>query len=434
MMTNEDEIHRCAPPWHMDCLGTVAILALGFDKRQRRRLSGRFDVTRKADTADPVIVYQDLHEACHASQPLVNAIARELDDRFGRTVRQVASAPIEEIRAMDPPLVLPLLWATLNDPREAVRFEGRRRLHALLLQAFRLMRTAGERREVDPSARFRAFYLENQALKARVAELEEQLKQTRERVETAGPHSGETSRHRVPEKAETSGIVGRLDREIRKLSHALEKERRRAARLEGELLSRKSREPAAFASDSHWGSGCRSNAVPLAGATTPEERWCSPPCPPRAVRANEKELEPGTLSQESKAYRSGQDIPARRATMVCKGDVLCPDRVQCTRDCPLKDLTVAILGGSEGALPAYRCMVGDLGGECLYHNGCLRKGAERLKRIIGQADIVVCITSVNSHAAMHFAKTICKRSGKRMLVTRESGVHALREMLQQTVH
>jgi hypothetical protein len=100
----------------------------------------------------------------------------------------------------------------------------------------------------------------------------------------------------------------------------------------------------------------------------------------------------------------------------------------------LKDLTVAILGGSEGALPAYRCMVGELGGECLYHNGCLRQGADRLKRIIGQADIVVCITSVNSHAAVQFAKTLCKRSGKRLLVTRESGIHSLREMLQQTVH
>jgi hypothetical protein len=237
-------------------------------------------------------------------------------------------------------------------------------------------------------------------LKAKIGDLERELKRAHRTLEVVRPAPLETPRPAPPEAAFSPGIVARLEREIRKLTHELNKERERTAWLESELWVLQNRE--ARSSDP---------SLETDGAT--EER--------EAALLEGFEIEPAGAS-------------ARRNTIVCKGDMLCPDREACTRDCPLKDVTVAILGGSEGALPAYRCMVGELGGECLYHNGCLRQGAGRLKRIIGQADIVVCITSVNSHAAMQFAKTMCKRSGKRLLVTRESGIRPLREMLRQSVN
>jgi hypothetical protein len=399
MMTKEGEDRRCAPYWHMDCLGTVAILALGFNKRQRKRLAGRYGITEGADEADPITIYHDLHEACHCCQPLVKAISKELDGRFGQVLKKVSSSEVSEIRNLEMPLPLPVLWGTLNDSREDVRLEGRRRLHDLLLQAFRLTQTAREPR-VDEVVAARSLSLENRSLKTRISELEDELKLACRRLQNAGNVVADFPRPTSGDKSDTSRLVGRLEREIRKLSHALEKERERTAWLEGELAGDRS----------------KSNQSCFMKAAMPEV----------------SDVQASSVPDDCERALRGSS--GCRSTIVCKGDMLCPDRDECTRECPLKDLTVAILGGSEGALPAYRCMVGELGGECLYHNGCLRQGADRLKRIIGQADIVVCITSVNSHAAVQFAKSMCKRSGKRLLVTRESGIHSIREMLQQTVH
>ncbi len=399
MMNQQGETHRCAPYWHMDCLGTVAILALAFNRRQRKRLSGRYGITVDADSADPVTIYCDLHEACHCHQPLVKAIGKELDSRFGEVMRKVSSADLETIGRMETPFPLPMLWATLSDSREEVRLEGRRRLHEMLLQAFRLSRTVREKQE-DSADLTRALSQENAGLKARIGDLERELKHAHRTLETARPARVAATRPALPEAAVSPGIVARLEREVRKLTHELNRERERTAWLETELYALQSREGGQ--STPGFGTAAVAEAT---GATLIEGF----------------EIQPFGAS-------------ARRNTIVCKGDMLCPDRDGCTRDCPLKDLTVAILGGSEGALPAYLGMVGELGGECLYHNGCLRQGADRLKRIIGQADIVVCITSVNSHAAVQFAKAMCKRSGKRLLVTRESGVHSLKEMLRQSAN
>jgi hypothetical protein len=401
MRTQQGEKHYCAPFWHMDCLGTVAILALGFNKRQRKRLSGRYGLTEDADSGDPISIYQDLHKACHCYSPLVKSISKDLDGRFREVLRQVASSEATEIRSMETPFPLPMLWATLNDRRDEVRVEGRRRLNSLFLQALNLTLTVRENQE-DLAPVVRALTHENNSLKARISELERDLERIQRRSEVARPVPVEPPRPVMHDPGATSRIAGRLEREVRKLSHALKKERERSNWLESELR---------------------------------ELRTCAL----ESRSAETGPLEDSEMRQEACLLEYEGDSGCGRAagrtsTIVCKGDLLCPERGECTRDCPLRDLTVAILGGSEGALPAYRCMVGELGGECLYHNGCLRQGADRLKRVIGQADIVVCITSVNSHAAVKFAKNICKRSGKRLLVTKESGIHSLKEMLQQTVH
>lgn len=398
MTMQTEESHRCAPYWHMDCLATIAILALAFNRRQRRRLLGRIDLSEAIDDdGNPVAVYQKLHESCHAHEPLVKAIAKDLNDRFREMVKRVNASEPDEVRAMETDFPLPLLWATLSDCREEVRLDGRRRVHDLLLQALRLTQKPPETVSGSEIAA-EALSRENRALKAKVDALDQELKQARQHILALARAAPPAHRPPLQGRTDTSRDIGPMEREIRKLSHALSKERERAAWLEAELMDTRNR---------------GSDPLPAGKA--------SPPSCGLTGNAMEDGSEPPIAPQSS-----------RRGTIVCKGDVLCPERSECTCECPLKDLTVAILGGSEGAHPAYRCMVGELGGECLYHNGCLRQGAERLKRIIGQADIVVCITSLNSHAAVHYAKSICKRSGKRLLVTREAGIHSLREMLQRT--
>ncbi len=119
----------------------------------------------------------------------------------------------------------------------------------------------------------------------------------------------------------------------------------------------------------------------------------------------------------------------RKGALVCRGNPECPAAGNRRAGCPLEKMKIAVVGGAEKTAPEYRCVVQELGGECLYHDGCTGSGADRLRRVIGRADVVVCITSINSHGAMKMAKTFCKRKGKRLLVTREAGACSLRKML-----
>lgn len=119
----------------------------------------------------------------------------------------------------------------------------------------------------------------------------------------------------------------------------------------------------------------------------------------------------------------------KKGTLVCSGDLKCPAAGASSAGCPLEKKKIAIVGGAEKTMPEYRCVVQELGGEYLYHDGRTGNGADRLRRVICRADVVVCITSINSHGAMKMAKSFCKRKGKRLLMTREAGVQSLREIL-----
>jgi hypothetical protein len=76
--------------------------------------------------------------------------------------------------------------------------------------------------------------------------------------------------------------------------------------------------------------------------------------------------------------------------------------------------------------------VEQLGGEFLFHDGTRTMGYDALKNQVAAAHIVVFITSVNSHNAMHAAKKACRRSGARFRALRETGPHALQRALLQT--
>lgn len=89
-----------------------------------------------------------------------------------------------------------------------------------------------------------------------------------------------------------------------------------------------------------------------------------------------------------------------------------------------------IIGGLDRLEPSYRETVNRLGGECVFHTGKLRSGNRRLKQRVANADLVVFITSINSHAALDAVKKECKRCSKPFCALRQTGCGSLGETLK----
>jgi len=91
-------------------------------------------------------------------------------------------------------------------------------------------------------------------------------------------------------------------------------------------------------------------------------------------------------------------------------------------ECPLEKLKVAVIGGLERLEDHYRNEFRTLGAECSFHPGyCAGLGSGRLRRTADNADVVVFITTVNSHNALRIVKAVCRKSGKAFVAMRETG-------------
>ncbi len=399
-MSHKKTKSQLAPPWHMDCLGVVAVLGLGFSKKQQQRLATKFRLTNSEGDQDTTGIFLDLHEACHNHEHLVREINKDLGKRFSETVKRVRSSSSEEVSKHQTDFPLPFIWATLSDHREDVRLEGRKCLHGFLLKA---LSTHGrtEQRATELQDAMEVLTKENEALREQVSGLGKKLSSLEDVSEDPMKAPFTVTAHGDGDREPAilaRKVCRKQQRELRKLSHALDQERERVAALDEQ-----------FRKPGHSSAGNCSGRCAL------------------CQKANEASTEVCSGRQTSTL---GSPIQGR-GVLVCRGDREYPVAGNRGAACPLEKMKIAIVGGAEKTAPEYRCVVRELGGECLYHDGCTGNGVDRLRRVICRADVVVCITSINSHGAMKMAKSFCKRKGKRLLVTREAGASSLRETLQQ---
>jgi hypothetical protein len=72
------------------------------------------------------------------------------------------------------------------------------------------------------------------------------------------------------------------------------------------------------------------------------------------------------------------------------------------------------------------------GHEIEFHDGQLRgPSAGALESLIGRADVVVVVTDVNSHAAMHRTKELLRKSGRDAVFLRKASKSRLRQLLDE---
>ena len=99
-------------------------------------------------------------------------------------------------------------------------------------------------------------------------------------------------------------------------------------------------------------------------------------------------------------------------------------------DCPLLGTRIAVIGGLKRMEEMYRASVDRLGGECLCHDGGLKGGRRRLRQMVAKADLVLFLTSVNSHAALSTVKKECKKCKKPFCALRQTGSGSLEKVLR----
>lgn len=367
------------PPWNSDCLNVTAILAMSLDAKRLKKLARRQGLCRNGTGPDLIEAFQGCHEACHRDAEFARALEKELDSRFRTTVAGVRSMEIEQVRELDMPWPMPLLWATLTDEREEVRRHGRYLLHGLFWNV--LHRTSSSN-ENETNLQETVDALE-QRVKVQSAELTRMRELLQEQELEAGRLRKLTRDSLEMKKGGETGS-GRLSRQVRRLQYELNREKGRTHAL--------------------------AETIREAGLSPPEETGSDIP---GAARASEPPKCPCEGSDDSS--------PCRQT---------CREGTDCCPECPLEGLRVAVIGGPDRMQPAYRKVVQQLGAEFLFHDGEVKNGSYRLKGMVCGADIVVFITSVNSHGALNAVKAVCRKNGKKFIALRETGAESLGKTLK----
>ena len=107
----------------------------------------------------------------------------------------------------------------------------------------------------------------------------------------------------------------------------------------------------------------------------------------------------------------------------------CTEQKKCT--CPLEGMRVAVIGGLDRLEPEYRKTIHDLGADFIFHNGNCSNGQHVLKNVVCKANIVLFITSINSHGALKVVKATCKKTGKQFNVVRHPSANSVYKTLSR---
>lgn len=94
---------------------------------------------------------------------------------------------------------------------------------------------------------------------------------------------------------------------------------------------------------------------------------------------------------------------------------------------------VLCVGGRAGMVDAYRHLVEQSGGRFIHHDGGLEESLHRIDGALTAADLVICQAGCISHNAYWRVKEQCKRTGKRCVFVRNSGVSSFGRGLDEAL-
>jgi HAMP domain-containing protein len=288
---------------------------------------------------------------------------------------------LKEIKSLEMNWALPLLWAVLKDDREEVRLHGRYLVHSILWNALRHA-SEDDVREREAQDAIKSLETLVGRQKAEMAALNSELQKKSAELERLKEAVNTEAPRREPPKPNEDG-KGRLIREIRKLRHELAREREHVEELR------------------------------------------------KSMPVDSNVLMPSdfTLESPTEAKCVIQQTCLRDQRHLSKGEKCCGEEDLCEQ-CPLFGLRVAVVGGLSRMQPEYREVVRQLGAEMLFHNGEV-KTANKLKSVVCGADIIVFITSVNSHGALNVVKAVCRKNGKKFIALKETGSESLAKTLRK---
>jgi len=93
---------------------------------------------------------------------------------------------------------------------------------------------------------------------------------------------------------------------------------------------------------------------------------------------------------------------------------------------------IGVIGGVERGEQRYAAAAARLGHSFEFHGGdTAGRGAYSLEALVSRSDLVICVTDVNSHAAVLGARRLARALGRRCLLTRRLGLSRFRSFLTE---
>ena len=93
---------------------------------------------------------------------------------------------------------------------------------------------------------------------------------------------------------------------------------------------------------------------------------------------------------------------------------------------------IGIIGGVERGEQRYAAAAATQGHSFEFHGGDMAgRGSDSLEALVERSDLVICVTDVNSHAAVLGARRHARSLGRRCVLTRRLGLSRFRSLLAE---
>jgi hypothetical protein len=351
------------------------LLALSLNEKEMKKLCSKYNLLSSHNKFDPFLAFYSLHHVSHRKdEEATRQLQKDFNKRFVNVALKVKSWDFdsdpqgffERIEALvEKNMPDAVLWALLTDARVQARHCGVYLIHKILLSALKDWRKRKNASLKDASKE--SFMMKNiSTLREQANNLRLRLKQERKK------------------NVEMESLKALISSQKNKLNHFSEKENqlKREIRILKHQLESVS-------------SGIRRESL---------------------------------APEECKTEQAIIDIDPSSKDGNCPNNEKCQEKKE-KGCCRLENLKVAVIGGLDRLEPKYRETIESLGGEFMFHTGRCRNGASKLKNMVCKSDIVIFVTSINSHNAMHIVKAVCNKSGKKFCVMRGTSPHCLEDTL-----
>lgn len=96
---------------------------------------------------------------------------------------------------------------------------------------------------------------------------------------------------------------------------------------------------------------------------------------------------------------------------------------------------IGLIGGVERGEQRYAAAAASQGHSFEFHSGhTAGRGSSSLEALVERADLVICVTDVNSHSAVLGARKHARLVGRRCVLTRRLGLSRFCALLTELLH
>ena len=98
-------------------------------------------------------------------------------------------------------------------------------------------------------------------------------------------------------------------------------------------------------------------------------------------------------------------------------------------------MRIGIVGGAEKTRARYHELALAAGCRVEFHHGHMKgRGPDELRALVARCDIVVIVTSVNSHGAVRLARELLRKQRREALIVQRFGLRHFEQVIRQHAH